>query len=322
MGLVRSTFRYQCTVCGHKPIIWCPVCASCKSRNSYKTLGLQYQPLGSRISVIGEREIPDEDRIDSGVPVWQKLTDGGQTFGTVILLAAGEGSGKSTLLLEVAIKSNVERTLYVTGEEQDIRIAGRAKRLDLLEMNRNTRRCRVLQTTVTEEIMDAADREHAQLIIVDSAQAFTSRFSANGKAGSVSEVKRLALRTVEHARRNNTSWVVIGQLTQDGKVAGPRKMPHWVDGVGMIRKNEKTGIRRIGFTKWRDGQTHVWYQMVMTSKGLFEADDPRVKTAVKEGEASATQQSIAAEQQMQRSRKSSRGKKVMELTEFELPSGE
>lgn len=321
MALTVSKHQYQCSVCSHKPLIWAPFCASCRTHNGYRVLGLQYKPLGERISVIGEQEIPDEDRIESGVPVWQKLTDGGHTKGTAILIAAGEGSGKSTLMIEVAIRSHLKRTLYVTGEEQAARVASRARRLGLVELNQDTRRCRVLQTNVTEEIIEAADREHAELIIVDSAQAFVSRHSISGKAGSVSEVKKVALRVVEHARKNNTAWVIIGQLTQAGKVAGPRKMPHWVDGVCLMRKNEKTGEIRIGFTKWRDGQTNVWYKMAMTSKGIFEADDPRVLLARKEGEASETQEKIAREQQSNRSggRNRSRGKS-RKITQFELPS--
>lgn len=320
MALTVSKHQYQCSVCSHKPTVWAPRCAVCQTRNGYRVLGLQYKPLGDRISVIGEQEIPDEDRIQSDVPVWQKLTDGGHTLGTVILIAAGEGSGKSTLMIENAIRSNLDRTLYVTGEEQAGRVASRAKRLDLLEINQQTRRCRVLQTNVTEEIIEAADREHAKLIIVDSAQAFASRHSINGKAGSVSEVRRLALRVVEHARKNNTAWVIIGQLTQAGKVAGPRKMPHWVDGVCLMRKNEKTGKIRIGFTKWRDGQTNVWYEMVMTAKGIFESSDPRVALYRKEGQASETQEKIAAEQA--RGHAAGRKKRSKKLTQFELPEGE
>lgn len=318
MSLVTPEYQYRCEVCGHRPRRWSTTCMVCKKKHTYRVQGLQVKPLGSRISIIGETEIPPEDRIDSQVPVWQKLTDGGHTFGTVILLAAGEGTGKSTLLLEVAIKSVVPKSLYVTGEEQDIRVASRAKRLGLWDFNRETKRCRVLHTDVTEEIIEAADRENAKLIIVDSAQAFTSRYSARGKAGSVSEVKRLALKIVEHARKSNAAWVIIGQLTQDGKVAGPRKMPHWVDGVGLMKKNEKTGLRKIGFTKWRDGQTHVWYNMVMTSAGIFEVDDPRVQAAVKEGEKTAVQQAIEfAEKQKKNTSKS---RKDQPLTILELPS--
>lgn len=319
MSLVLPKHQYVCRVCGHKPSRWMRSCPSCRNSRSFVALGLQQRSIGSRISVIGDKDLPPEDRIDSGVPLWQKLTDGGQTLGTVILIAAGEGSGKSTLMLEVAIRSNVDVSLYVSGEEQDTRVQSRARRLKLWDLNRETRRCRVLHTSITEEIFEAADREHAKLIVVDSAQAFVGRFSRSGKAGSVSEVKRLALMIVEHARRHNTAWVVIGQLTQDGKVAGPRKMPHWFDGVGFIKSNVRTGIRKIGLTKWRDGQTHVWYNLVMTSEGLFEENDPRVKSAVREGEKTATQQGIElAQAAAARTRK----KKPRALTQFEMPSDE
>jgi DNA repair protein RadA/Sms len=296
VSLRVSKHLFRCSVCGHIPERWRSQCISCKRAGGYVAVGLNAEPIGSRIKVIGEHEIPDEERLRSNVAVWDKLTDGGQTFGTVILLAGGEGSGKSTLLLEVAMRCSVERTLYVTGEEQDVRVHARARRLGLWDENRRTHRCRVFHTNVTEEIIEAADREHAKLIIVDSAQAFSSRHSMKAKPGSIHEVKRIALKLVEHARKQNTAWILIGQLNQDGKIAGPRKMPHWVDGVGVIKKNDRTGVRRIGMTKWRDGQAHVWYELVMTSQGIVERSDPRAMTALKEGEKTNTQKNIERSQ--------------------------
>jgi len=222
--------------------------------------------------VVGEIDIEEAVRVRTNVPLWDVLTDGGLPEGSVTLVGGDEGSGKSSSLLEVAFRSECERTMYATGEERAMMVAARARALGLEELNAETRRCAIFNTNHTEQIFIAADAWRPQVLIIDSQQTFASpRFKTD--QGSMSQIKYLLTCARAYADRTGCRVVLVGQLTQSKKIAGPSRTRFLVDAVGIILRNEKSGVRVAKMRKSRYCATHVevHYDIVKKDDVLFFA---------------------------------------------------
>jgi len=220
----------------------------------------------ARIVGLGDPNLRPADTFTTGVEALDKVLGGGLPKGTVILLGGSEGGGKSTLCTEALVLAGCKKKMLVSGEEREVAVNARAARL---ELKPDPDSSKLVYSTDSDELLAAAREFRPDLLIVDSAQAFTTISNGlRGGPGSASQIKYLTMALVKMAKDNGMSVVIICQINQDGSLAGPQKMKHWVDAVIELRRNEKTGARTIRALKSRICATHIRYPLLMTERGL------------------------------------------------------
>lgn len=263
---------YECSNCGYQSGTWLGKCFDCgqwstmvevpdsisgakqKSSSSYTT----------KPQLLADIEINDTKRISIGLPYMDKLLGGGLVPGSVILLGGEPGIGKSTLALQLA-KSNAQ-TLYVCGEESKSQIKERAKRLDCVD----SKSIYLFEDTDVMAIINAMTDRKYNLIIVDSVQTIYHPDFPN-TPGSPVQLREASLALVKTARRLHVPIILIGQVTKEGSVAGPRLLEHMVD-VMLYLEGERTfGLRMIRSVKNRFGSTSS--EIVNLSEKGFTLED-------------------------------------------------
>ena len=258
---------YICGDCGYSAPKWfgrCPVCggwASSEVRSS-----------GSEIPSVSSLDGPvaEPQRFSTGIPECDRVLGKGLVPGAVVLLAGEPGIGKSTLVLQLmqGVTRSGRRSLLVTGEESLGQVAMRARRLGV-----STERCRAVATTSLEATIAAVSDESPDLLVVDSVQ--TLRAAASDSApGSPTVVRECAATLVQHAKETETAMILVGHITKDGGVAGPKSLEHIVDVVTSL-DGERTGsVRLLRAAKNRFGSCEETGVFVMTERGLEAVVDP------------------------------------------------
>jgi len=208
-------------------------------------------------------------RIEIGINELDRVMGGGIVPGSVILIGGDPGIGKSTLLLQVlaGLMGRLE-CLYVSGEESLQQINMRAKRLRL-----NVGALRCLTETSVEQILAVAEKEKPGLIVIDSIQTLYSE-QVQSAPGSVSQVRESAAGLVRYAKQMNCAMVLIGHVTKDGSLAGPRILEHMVDAVLYFQSDEGSRYRVIRAFKNRFGAVNELGVFAMTGQGLKEVSNP------------------------------------------------
>lgn len=279
--MAKKDTQYICQDCGHTQIKWSGKCPSCGSWNKMQEEQIQQvinQPVKNRHAMIktsGEifdlSEVQGQDfpRVKSTIKELDNVLGGGFVKGSVILLAGDPGIGKSTLLIQTAEKmnNNNEKTLYLSGEESISQIALRAKRLGLM-----TKGISIFSETEIEKILNQFEKIKPDFVIIDSIQTlYTSALTS--APGSVSQIKDCAARLTRFAKENNTTMVIIGHVTKDGELAGPRVLEHIVDTVLAFEGEKDNYIRLLRSSKNRFGPTDEIGVFSMREKGLEEIRD-------------------------------------------------
>jgi DNA repair protein RadA/Sms len=248
----------------------CPSCGEwntlVEERESPPPAGLS----GSARAVSIDR-IPEENfrRIPTGFQNLDQVLGGGLVPGQVILIAGEPGIGKSTLLLQVSKRFGLEGSvLYVSGEESESQIAMRARRIDSLD-----RRVLVLADTVFENVERVIKEESPVLVVIDSIQTLYSR-ELESSAGSVSQVREVAFRLSELCKEFDIPCFIVGQVTKEGMIAGPKVLEHLVDTVLYFEGERFNFHRVIKVVKNRFGQTGEVAVFRMSDRGLEEVSDP------------------------------------------------
>ena len=276
--MAKSRNIFQCEQCGCQLSKWAGQCPDCQAWNSViETAPL---PAGKRFANAGGRA-PSEiksledigrssvDRIVVGVGELDRVLGGGMVPGSVLLLGGDPGIGKSTLLLQmVAGLAARLPCLYVTGEESLDQVGMRAQRLGL---NRQDIRC--LAETDVDRMLAKAEQEKPQLMIVDSIQtAYSDEFSS--APGSVTQVRESAGRLVRWAKDMRCCLVLVGHVTKEGSLAGPRVLEHMVDAVLYFESGSGSRYRVIRAVKNRFGAVNEVGVFAMTGAGLKEVSNP------------------------------------------------
>jgi DNA repair protein RadA/Sms len=284
----RPRTRYVCQACGESVLRWEGQCRACLAWNSLVETVVRPEPratgLGTRAGHVPPGEPTrladigpaDHARLRVGIPELDRVLGGGLVPGSVVLVGGEPGIGKSTLLLQAAagIAGQVgpDRVLYATGEESTAQVRLRAERLALLDGA--AAGIRIAAESSVDRIAEiAAASPSPVVVVVDSVQTATVD-ELDGAAGSVGQVRGAALRLMEVAKPNGIAIVLVGHVTKDGTIAGPKTLEHLVDAVLTLEGERYAAIRLLRASKNRFGSTDEIGVFEMSDGGLAEVADP------------------------------------------------
>src|SRR3954468_20855863 len=270
--MAKAAVQFACTECGYSAGRWFGKCPGC---NAFGTLVEEVvgggsgakappQPLLRLVDV----EATDAERIPTGISELDRVLGGGLVPASLVLVGGEPGVGKSTLLLTaLAEMSKERRALLVTGEESVAQVKLRAERLGGAE------RVEILAETELETVCATLEAERPAVCVIDSVQTLYS--SEGGSApGSVAQVREAASRLMRTAKQLDVATILVGHVTKDGSVAGPRVLEHLVDCVLQFEGDRYHAHRVLRATKNRFGSTNELGVFEMTGTGLVGVPDP------------------------------------------------
>jgi DNA repair protein RadA/Sms len=273
---------YVCTACGATSPKWAGQCSECLAWNVMEE-SVVPAPTGqssarfsgyagaqsAEVLTLAEVETEREARCPTQSPELDRVLGGGLVDGSVVLIGGDPGIGKSTLLIQTLARlSQNMRTLYVSGEESPRQISLRAKRLGL-----SAESLQLLPETCVERIVSTAERQKPQVLVVDSIQTMYTE-QLQSAPGSVSQVREATAQLVHYAKRSGTSVFLVGHVTKEGNLAGPRVLEHMVDTVLYFEGEAGSQFRLIRTIKNRFGAVNELGVFAMTDKGLKEVTNP------------------------------------------------
>ena len=278
MAKGKTTFFCQC--CGAQFAKWQGQCTSCKSWNTIAEELVQKpdkkdwksgnQSASSRISKplkISEIDTTKTVRMDTADGELNRVLGGGIVPGSLTLLGGEPGIGKSTLMLQISLKLPY-KTLYVSGEESQNQIKLRAERIQPLNDS-----CYILTETKTQNIFKQIEALQPDVVIIDSIQTLQSDY-LEASAGSVSQIKECTSELIKFAKETATPVILIGHITKDGSIAGPKILEHMVDTVLQFEGDRNHVFRILRAHKNRFGSTHEMGIYEMLGTGLREVTNP------------------------------------------------
>jgi len=282
--MARAQSRFVCQACGADFLRWEGQCRSCAAWNTLVETVVTARSRERRSAVaVGPGLVPvplsaatdaDVSRLETGLPELDRVLGGGIVPGSLFLIGGEPGVGKSTLLLQVAggVAAAHGSVLYATGEESAGQIRLRAGRLGL-GSGAAADAVAVLATSEVGAIIETARASRPSLIVVDSIQTMTVE-DLDGPAGSVGQVRESALRLMELAKGEGIAVVLVGHVTKDGSIAGPKTLEHLVDAVIELGGERGGVMRLLRATKNRFGSTDELGVFEMKESGLREVADP------------------------------------------------
>jgi len=277
--MAKQKSIYFCRNCGAQSTKWIGKCPSCGEWNTYEEEIIQKSsaktsftnPLSAKKAEphhISEILTAKEDRIDLLNGEINRVLGGGLVKGSVVLIGGEPGIGKSTLLLQLALGLKKEKILYVSGEESERQLKMRADRLTYDQSN-----CFILSETNTQNILEEVEKMQADLLIIDSIQTLYSSL-LESTAGSISQIRQAAAEIQNYAKQKNIPAFLVGHITKDGALAGPKVLEHMVDTVLQFEGEQNHGYRILRTTKNRYGSTSEIGIFEMHNKGLREVKNP------------------------------------------------
>ena len=270
---------FECQHCGEQSTKWLGKCPNCGSWDSFIELNQEQQEVlknsskiinsSSKARPITQIEQDDVTRFSSFNDEFDLVLGGGIVPGSLTLIGGSPGVGKSTLLLKVAgsIAKSGKKVLYVSGEESAGQIKLRANRLDA-----NHDDLFLLSEIKLEEIQDELLRQNYEVVIIDSIQTIYSS-NLTSAPGSVSQVREITFELMRKAKESNIAMFIIGHITKDGSIAGPRVLEHMVDTVLYFEGEASRELRMLRGFKNRFGSTSEIGIFEMTAEGLISAKD-------------------------------------------------
>ncbi len=260
---------YVCKSCGHVTPKWMGRCPVCGAWNSLEPLSRKKERAPKQPIPIVEISWAEEKRISSGIEELDRILGGGVVTGSTILLGGDPGIGKSTLSLQVAgnMAGMGIKTLYLSGEESETQVALRGKRLGIDTPNL------FIASDTDAELLEELLRSGFGFAVVDSIQTLRSK-NVDGLPGGVSQVKAAMDIIVELAKKKNISVIIIGHITKEGLIAGPKTLEHMVDVVLYMEGERDRPLRILRAVKNRFGPTGDVGVFEMTERGLEEVKNP------------------------------------------------
>lgn len=281
--MAKPKLQYSCSECGASFPKWSGQCGDCGAWNtlvemisdplterSGRFAGYSGDAGLRRVQTLAEVDAgADTPRISTGLAELDHVLGGGLVAGSVVLIGGDPGIGKSTILLQtMASLSQDVPTLYVTGEESPQQISLRASRLGL-----RAERIRLYSETQVELMLEVARSEAPRVMVVDSIQTiFTDQLQS--APGAVAQVRETAARLVRYAKQTGTALFLVGHVTKDGQLAGPRVLEHMVDTVLYFEGESSSNYRVIRAIKNRFGAVNELGVFAMTEHGLKEVSNP------------------------------------------------
>jgi len=274
----KSRSVFVCQNCGNEQAKWVGQCPSCNEWNTLQEF--QFDPKKttnsslksnvsldevSHINTIGVQEVPRFTLSDQEL---NRVLGGGLVPGSVTLLGGEPGIGKSTLLLQLALNNAGLKTLYISGEESKQQIKLRADRLGLKESETF-----LLTETNTQTILQYLEKVTPELLVIDSIQTLHSDVLESAP-GTISQIRESAAQLIQFAKATNTPLILIGHITKEGNIAGPKILEHMVDTVLQFEGDQQHVYRLIRAKKNRFGNTNELGIYEMHAQGLREVSNP------------------------------------------------
>ena len=280
--MAKSKTVFSCSNCGSQFPKWAGQCQDCGDWNTLQeeigAMPTSSSPKAARFEGFAPKQKvqklksinPGETpRFSSGVAELDRVLGGGLVPGSVILLGGDPGIGKSTLILQsLALLSQQHETLYVTGEESVQQVAMRAERLGVQDSD-----LALLADNQLEDILNVAQQHKPQVLVIDSIQTLYTE-TLTSAPGSVAQVRETASRMVRYGKQTGTTIVLVGHVTKEGAIAGPRVLEHMVDTVLYFEGEQNSRFRLIRAIKNRFGAVNEIGVFSMTDQGLKEVANP------------------------------------------------
>ena len=275
--MAKSKSIYSCTECGANSPKWQGQCPGCDAWNTLvetvaeKSSGHRFEPLAptAKLQNLSEIEARETERIATGISEFDRALGGGLVPGGVVLIGGDPGIGKSTLLLQaLSLLSIEEKVLYISGEESGQQVALRARRLSL-----DTRRLQLMAEINLERILSTLQAEKPQVAVIDSIQTLWSD-QLSSAPGSVAQVRECAAQLTRLAKQVGITVILVGHVTKEGALAGPRVLEHIVDTVLYFEGDTHSAFRLIRAVKNRFGAVNEIGVFAMTETGLKGVSNP------------------------------------------------
>ena len=275
--MAKTKTVYFCQNCGSQSSKWLGRCPTCNEWNTFVEEVVQrdngkksslFSTLHVQPRLIDEIDVDKIQRLDSGNNELNRVLGGGIVPGSLILIGGEPGIGKSTLMLQVALTIKDTKVLYITGEESEQQIKLRADRVSDQSSN-----CYVLNETNTQEIFQHIENLQPGMIIIDSVQTLQTT-AIESTAGSVSQIRECTAEFQKYAKTTGIPVFLIGHITKDGTIAGPKILEHMVDTVLQFEGDRHYMYRILRSVKNRFGSTSEIGIYEMQNKGLREVANP------------------------------------------------
>ncbi len=268
---------YTCTECGGQTLKWQGQCPHCTAWNTLvetiaeKAAGSRYQSVAesSKLQKLADVEAREEPRRPTGIDELDRVLGGGLVTGAVVLIGGDPGIGKSTLLLQaLAILGSGCKAIYVSGEESAQQIALRARRLavDASALN-------LLAEIQLEKVLSVLSAQKPDVAVIDSIQTIYSE-ALQSAPGSVAQVRECAAQLTRFAKSSGTALMLVGHVTKEGALAGPRVLEHMVDTVLYFEGDTHSSFRLVRAIKNRFGAVNELGVFAMTERGLRGISNP------------------------------------------------
>lgn len=278
--MAKNKTQYFCKSCGAQSAQWIGRCPSCGEWNTFVEEVISRETPAKKgqsfVEITKSNPKPIDDlsllqlpRISTTYAEFDRVLGGGIVAGSIVLLGGEPGIGKSTLLLQMALNIPDQKILYISGEESESQLKMRAARIT----TKKTPNCFVLTETSTQEIFRHVEQLKPNLIITDSIQTMQSNL-LDSAAGSISQIKECAAEFQHLAKTTSIPVFLIGHITKDGTLAGPKILEHIVDTVLQFEGDQHYGYRIVRCIKNRFGSTSELGIFEMTQTGLNEIHNP------------------------------------------------
>ncbi len=271
----RTRAAYRCTECGWETAKWVGRCGECQAWSTVNEVAAPSSraatgPVTTAAVPIGQVDVTESTFRPSGVPELDRVLGGGLVPGAAILLAGEPGVGKSTLLLEVASQTSrhQRRTLYVTGEESASQVRLRADRTGAVHDE-----LYIAAETDLGAVLSHLDAVRPSLLVVDSIQTIAAA-DVDGVPGGVTQVKEVAAALIRQAKTRNITLMIVGHVTKDGSIAGPRVLEHLVDVVLHFEGDRNSRFRMVRAMKNRFGPVDEVGCFDLSADGIAAVTDP------------------------------------------------
>lgn len=280
MAMAKTKTTFFCQNCGNQYSQWMGQCKACGEWNTIveeviekgeeKKIWKGTSSKNPSVSVVNIKEVSEvgESRIDTRNDELNRVLGGGIVNGSVVLVGGEPGVGKSTLMLQIALHLPNVKTLYVSGEESSSQIKLRAERIGI-----HSDQCFILTETQTQKIFRHAQEIQPQLMVIDSIQTLHTQY-VESSPGSISQIRECASELIRYAKETNTPVVLIGHITKEGVIAGPKILEHMVDVVLQFEGDRNHIYRLLRANKNRFGSTSELGIYEMQGSGLREVTNP------------------------------------------------
>ena len=275
MAAKKGKYKYICSECGYSSLKWLGKCPNCDSWGTFEEeidIKRTFKDVESQdvsISKITEIEIEKEFRMVTPFEEFDRVLGGGLIKGEVVLITGSPGIGKSTFLLQLSQEyAKIGNVFYVSGEESPRQIKQRAERVNVKSEN-----LYILNDTNIEKIESVILKDKPKVVVIDSIQTLYSE-NVNSIPGSVTQIRETTLKIIEIAKKNEIAFYIVGHVTKDGKLAGPKLLEHMVDAVLQIEGEENNYYRIIRSIKNRYGSTNEISIFDMKENGISEVKNP------------------------------------------------